>query len=155
MKRFKLRAQRSETGGQRTGISLRMSVFWSLASVLCVLTAGQAAETNSPATRAAAARAALLATPIPRSVFVLPKSRVEGVDPFFPLSTRLAAASHDSVTNRPAALVKLTVKGFSVSAASPLVTINDTTFAPGDERVVTTTEGRARVRCVEIRVQEE
>src|SRR5437899_4068581 len=105
MKRLQPRGRRSEVSRLPYALCCLVSVLW-------VLTTGWAAETNSPAAKAAASQAARLATPIPRSVFLMPKSRVEGVDPFFPLSTRLAAAGHDGATNRPAALHEPAAKGF-------------------------------------------
>jgi hypothetical protein len=76
------------------------------------------------------------------------------VDPFFPLSTRLNVVDSNS-TNKPSVLGDLVLKGFSGTAASPLVIINDRTFGVGDVKEVVTAQGRARVRCLEIRLKEE
>lgn len=131
-------------------------MLWTVFMVLpSALPAASAADTNTPAARAAAAQAAVLAAPIPQSVFIIPKSAAEGVDPFFPLSTRLTASAGNGNMNRPPPAVELVVKGFSGSASSPLVIINDRTFGVGDEKDVTGGQGRTRVRCVEIHLKEE
>src|SRR5881296_1340854 len=96
-----------------------------LSALLGAAPMGLAADSNKPAAKAATAPAdparSKPADPptapaaIPQSVFIVPKSRAEGVDPFFPLSTRLAAVDA-SATNRSAAVEELVVKGFSGSA---------------------------------------
>lgn len=87
---------------------------------------------------------------IPQSVFVIPKTRTDGVDPFFPLSKRLDASTPINPTNPPVVVGELMIKGFSGSAASPLVIINNRTFGVGDVGDVSTPQGRVRVRCLEI-----
>ena len=91
---------------------------------------------------------------LPQSVFVVPKSRLEGVDPFFPRSVRLEAVDLSDPNNKPKAVGELVIKGFSGTAAAPLIIINDSTFGVGDEKDVVTNLGRARVRCIEIRLRD-
>jgi hypothetical protein len=84
----------------------------------------------------------------PRSVFTLPVNPKEGRDPFFPNSTRVYEAA---VVGRTAGLVSLVLKGFSASPDHRIVVINNHSFAAGDEGVVITSDGRIRIRCVEIK----
>jgi hypothetical protein len=132
-----------------------------LAAVPAALLA--AAGTNppgaKPATNVVTAKAATntppAETPIPVSVFVIPRSRNEGVDPFYPLSTRFSTTPAVSTdTNRPPPRAELAIKGFSGTPANPLVIINDKTFAAKDQFEVATPQGRVRVRCLEIRPNE-
>jgi len=83
------------------------------------------------------------------SVFVLPANPKDGRDPFFPMSNRpfeAAAAANPHVAD----VTSLVVKGISGPPGHRLVIINNHTFAEGDEGDVLTTEGRMRVRCIEI-----
>ncbi len=117
--------------------------------------AASAASTNLTVAKGAATNAVLALAPIPQSTFITPKSRLDGVDPFFPFSKRLEFVESPNRTNPPTALGELVVKGFSGTVASPLVIINDHTFGVGDEGNVTTPQGRVRIRCLEIRMKNE
>ena len=102
----------------------------------------------------AAAPVAQPVTPdvVSRSVFVIPKNRNEGRDPFFPTSTRL----YESVTSKnPAAgdLTSLVLKGISGPPDHRLAIINNHTFGIGDEGDVITPHGRIHLRCVEIKAK--
>jgi len=138
-------------------------VVWTfLVSVLGSAPVAFAAATNSDTSRAGASpsksattNAAPAAAPLPQSVFVVPKSRLEGVDPFFPLSRRLDVMDVSNSTNKTFVVGELVVKGFSGTTATPLVIINDRTFGVGDEKEVVTAQGRARVRCIEIHLRDE
>ena len=116
------------------------------------LAASKSGTTNTDRSRADAVP---VFAPIPQSVFVVPKTRTEGVDPFFPLSKRLEVSTAINPTNPPAVVGELMVKGFSGSAASPLVIINNRTFGVGDVGDVSTPQGRVRVRCLEIQAKGE
>lgn len=137
------------------------------------LVAGLAAGWSAPATNAAGAKADTNATPakpgsktttntppaeapIPLSRFAMPTDG-GGKDPFFPLSERLRVvrASVTNPTSAPPVVIEFFIKGFSGTAAFPLVIINDKTFAVDDEKEIVTPQGRIRVRCVEIRLNEE
>ena len=91
--------------------------------------AAKLATTNSDKARADAVP---VFAPIPPSVFVIPKTRKDGVDPFFPLSKRLEVNKPINPTNPPVGVGELMVKGFSGSVVSPLVIINDRTVGVGD-----------------------
>ena len=114
-----------------------------------------AATTNSSAANPTAAQGPAVATavlpPPPQSVFVMPKKATEGRDPFFPNATRVYLSDTEVKPKGPvAAVVDLSLKGISGTAAEPLAIINTTTFTTGEENDVITTAGRMRVRCVEI-----
>ncbi len=133
-----------------------------LLAVLASAALAQAAATNATPPGAVATNstatlgeAASPAAPISQSVFVIPRSRAEGVDPFFPLSTRWDAMDTASSTNRPAPVEELAIRGFSGTAKSPLVIINNRTFGVGDEIEVVTEHGRVLIRCLEIRTKDE
>jgi hypothetical protein len=97
------------------------------------------AATNPPA-----------APPAPvSSVFTMPSNSQEGRDPFFPESTRPYQAA--ITASRIVMVTDLKVKGYYHDARMSLITINNHTFAVGDEADLLTTSGRVHVRCVEIR----
>jgi hypothetical protein len=86
----------------------------------------------------------------PKSIFVMPGKPEEGLDPFFPNSTRPYEAA--MVANRHSAAVgSLELRGFSGDSSQHLVIINNHTFAKGDALDVITSAGRIRVRCIEIK----
>jgi hypothetical protein len=102
----------------------------------------------------AAAPVAQPVTPevVSRSVFVLPKNRNEGRDPFFPTSTRL----YESVAskNPPVGdLSSLVLKGISGPPDHRLAIINNHTFGVGDEGDVVTPHSRIHLRCIEIKAK--
>jgi hypothetical protein len=108
------------------------------------------AKTNAPA----AASGASVEITIPKSRFA--PSTEGGKDPFFPNSARLERKIPATQTNKVVAVVpELRINGFSGNAARPLVIINNLTFGVGDEQMVTTAAGRAQVRCVEIRTEDQ
>jgi hypothetical protein len=136
------------------------AVLWSAAALAAFAgdtntSAGKPSAPPAKSSTPAATNAAPVEIPIPQSVFVIPQSRGDGVDPFFPLSTRLQPAAPSNSTNKTAAAGELVIKGFSGTPAHPLVILNDRTFGAGDENEVATAQGRARVRCIEINLKDE
>jgi hypothetical protein len=89
---------------------------------------------------------------VPPSVFVIPTTVTQGRDPFFPLSTRIAAKAQQKNTDpvKPV-IVTLTLKGISRTDTQMFALINDKTFATGEERDVQVGTGKVRVHCIEIR----
>ena len=93
-------------------------------------------------------------TNAPQSVFVMPKGRQDGVDPFFPRSNRpyfgtplpMVAPTPEPVT----VAVELRLKAISGLPEHRLALINNHTFEAGEEGEVVTTTGRMRIRCLEI-----
>lgn len=105
----------------------------------------QPQSTNTTATNA----------PLAQSVFIMPKGRPEGVDPFFPRSNRPYYGTPVPVvapTNpEPVAVaVELKLKAISGLPEHRLALINNHTFEAGEEGEVVTTTGRMRIRCLEI-----
>jgi hypothetical protein len=101
------------------------------------------------------AKASGTATPLPQSVFVMPKGPPEGVDPFFPRSKRpyqgsvlpiVVPSNPEPVT----VAVDLKLKAISGLPEHRLALINNHTFEAGEEGEVVTTTGRMRIRCLEI-----
>jgi len=125
------------------------------AAFLCLafVAHGAAKQTNATARPSITSPAMPAAFEIPRSVFVVPHSPSEGRDPFFPHTSRLSGAratETKTVTNRPPAVIELTLKGISGTRERPLAIINTTTFGMGDESDVIAGTRRVRIRCVEI-----
>lgn len=87
---------------------------------------------------------------IPQSVFVLPQSKKDGRDPFFPRSVRLDAVIPVPVPTNPPSPLDLKINGTSGNEERPLVIINNVTFGVGDTYDVVTGGRRVAVRCVEI-----
>jgi hypothetical protein len=104
----------------------------------------QPQSTNTTATNA----------PLAQSVFIMPKGKQEGVDPFFPRSNRpyfgtpvpVAPTNPEPVT----VAVELRLKAISGLPEHRLALINNHTFEAGEEGEVVTTTGRMRIRCLEI-----
>jgi hypothetical protein len=90
-----------------------------------------------------------------QSVFVMPKGRPEGVDPFFPRSNRpyfgtplpVAAPTNPEPVQ---VAVDLKLKAISGLPEHRLALINNHTFEAGEEGEIVTTTGRMRIRCLEI-----
>ena len=135
--------------------ALLAAVLLSGAVVRAATSNGPAAKTGTnAATGKATTNAAPVEIPIPASVFIIPKARGEGVDPFFP-TTRPQIANTNTSTNKSSERAELVIKGISGTLASPQVIINDRTFRVGDAQEVTTPQGRIHVRCLEIRLKDE
>lgn len=119
-----------------------------------------AASSNSPSgagTNAPAAKgtnAIPVELPIPKSHFAMP-GEGGGKDPFYPTSARFQPREHATNTNVVAAPPMVRINGFSGTPAQPLVIINNATFGIGDEMSIPTQAGRVKVRCIEIRTQDE
>jgi hypothetical protein len=94
---------------------------------------------------------------IPKSVFI--DDIKVGRDPFFPNTARrsgkprVAAIPNDGLTPSPSKNFsdQIKLKGILGSATRRLVLINNHTFAVGEQAEVKTSDGKVRVRCVEIR----
>jgi hypothetical protein len=103
----------------------------------------QPQSTNTTATNAPAAQ----------SVFIMPKGKQEGVDPFFPRSNRPYFGTPVPVVSTPepvSVAVELKLKAISGLPEHRLALVNNHTFEAGEEGEVVTTTGRMRIRCLEI-----
>jgi hypothetical protein len=93
---------------------------------------------------------------VPQSVFVMPKAKPEGVDPFFPRSngpyTRgLPMIPVPIATPAPAPIaVDLKLKAISGLPEHRLALINNHVFEAGEEGEVIANNGRMRIRCLEV-----
>lgn len=89
---------------------------------------------------------------IPKSVFTLPTGPQEGRDPFFPDSQRPYISNPAKSTVAPS-LGELTIKSILPSGNRAFAIINNHTFAPGDDGVVTLKDGRRlTIHCSDINV---
>ena len=117
-----------------------------------------AATMNSPAAApkspaASPAPAVVEAKPV-LSVFVLPHNPQEGRDPFYPKSMRPYNSVSPVITTNAAPMTivaDLKLKALSGSTDRRLALVNNHTFEAGEEAEVVTSNGRMRVRCIEIR----
>jgi len=89
-------------------------------------------------------------TSIPRSIFEIPKTAKEGRDPFFPNSARPYGTAVTR-TNPVPAVLNLALKALSGPPTHRLATINNVTFAVGEENEVLAGTTRVRVRLLEIK----
>jgi hypothetical protein len=132
---------------------MRMLAGWkgALAVLLLCMTA---ASPNTQPQSNTNSKAPATSTPVPQSVFIMPRGKHEGVDPFFPRSSRpygpvlpiVAPTTPESVT----VAVDLKLKAISGLPEHRLALINNHTFEAGEEGEVVTTTGRMRIRCLEI-----
>ena len=106
--------------------------------------------TNAPSAAKASLQEPAQEPVIPRSIFEAPKTSKEGRDPFFPNSTRLSGTVLVKTNPGPAA-VNLVLKALSGTAAQRLATINNVTFAAGEENDVIAGTSKVRVRVIEIK----
>jgi hypothetical protein len=116
--------------------------FLMCAALLCAIGLIHGAETNRLSTEVS----------FPKSVFV--SEGDIGKDPFFPNSTRLKIKTPDDQSKTPqtkqdfSRLLKLTgVTG----GAKPIATINNLTFAVGEEQEVKSEGRKVKIRVLEIR----
>lgn len=125
--------------------------------LLCTTVASPNAQpqsnTNSKAS-ASSSNAPMNEASAPQSVFVMPKGKQEGVDPFFPRSSRpYGPVMPIIIDTNPAPVtvtVELRLKAISGLPEHRLALINNHTFEAGEEGEVITTNGRMRIRCLEI-----
>lgn len=89
-----------------------------------------------------------------QSVFVMPNGPQQGVDPFFPKSRRpYGPVLPIVIDTNPAPVtvsVELKLKAISGLPEHRLALINNHTFEAGEDGEVLTTNGRMRIRCLEI-----
>jgi hypothetical protein len=86
---------------------------------------------------------------VPQSVFTIPRNPKEGRDPFYPNSDRLFNPPKPKSTS--AGAEALVLNGLSGTARGRLAMINGKTLAEGEETEVATSEGRLRIRCLQIK----
>jgi hypothetical protein len=134
-------------------------LFFRVAALLvpaALLCGGKALGAEQPAAGSPAGSAGVSnAEPaIPLSVFVMPATREEGKDPFFPRSMHpYGSAPVKASTNKEPVQVVLDLKfnGLSGTVEHRLAIINGRTFDQGEEAEVRSGAARVRVKCVEIK----
>jgi hypothetical protein len=109
--------------------------------------------TKAPSDSSPAATNTLPILPqIPQSVFIIPLTPQEGIDPFFPRSMRLFNDVVVKTNLQPAAaVVELKLNGISGTADHRLAIINNRTFETGEEGEVVSNVGRSRIICQDIK----
>src|SRR4051794_23428047 len=140
---------------------LRTYIVWGLslgAALICAeaVVPGAQQSNNPPAKPAGSTNAAPSEVTIPRSVFNMPRTAQDGRDPFFPRSIRpygpITPITSTNVEKPVVAIqVDLKLKGVSGSPDHRLAIINNHTFEVGEEAEVVASEGKIRIRCLEIR----
>ena len=126
--------------------------------LLCTTVASPNAQPQSTNAKTAASstNGAPKETPVPKSVFVMPKDKDQGVDPFFPKSHYPYTGPVVPIvipTNTPEPVrveVDLKLKAISGLPEHRLALINNHTFEAGEEGEIITNKGRMRIRCLEI-----
>jgi hypothetical protein len=123
-----------------------------LCPLLVCLALAPSLQSAPPAktSRPAVANAPIAEPPLPRSEF--DEKMPQGLDPFFPRSNRRAPVAQ-SVTPQKTAIVQsnFQLKGISGGVGRRLAIINDRTFGSHEDGEVTTSAGRIRIHCEEIR----
>src|SRR5262249_13750268 len=121
--------------------------------LLCTTVASPNAHSNTNTTASTKSPGTVSAVSVQQSVFIMPKGKQDGVDPFFPKSTRpyniftpIIASTPEPVT----VAVDLKLKAISGLPEHRLALINNHTFESGEEGEVLTDKGRIRIRCLEI-----
>ena len=144
----------------KTGILRDTSKLALLLAGICAagtLASSAVPQVNGPAPGAsrppAGSNAQSAALCIPLSVFLIPNSPSEGKDPFFPLSTRRAPAEPIKTNSQPTISFDLQLKGISGPANRRLAIVNNRTLQVGEESDVTTSTGRVRIRCLDIKTE--
>jgi hypothetical protein len=131
---------------------LRIFAGWkgTLAILLLCTTVGSPNAQPQSNTKASATTS----TNAPQSVFVLPKRKQEGVDPFFPRSIRpygpVAPIIVPTIQEPVTVAVELKLKAISGLPEHRLALINNHTFEAGEEGEVITDKGRMRILCLEV-----
>lgn len=135
-----------------------MKRWLALAGILSVsLGGGAATDRNRGAAPAGAAEPGSARDEIPRSVFEIPSSPDEGLDPFFPKSTRLFGQGPSRTDAAPAVRVTLALRGLAGVPGDRLATLTtrenpprSLILAEGETGTLNTKAGEVRVRCVQI-----
>ena len=113
--------------------------------VLGKTNAAAAAATNAIGT---ATNLGPVEVPIPAAVFDLSAKPTK--DPFFPLSLRQPVQIATNATPTFSASV-FNLKGLSGSSGHRLALINNRTVAAGEDAEITTSAGKVKIQCVEIK----
>ena len=128
---------------------MSFSRIFSISAMLCLAVSAQSAQQNGKP-----------APPPPptepvhtEAIFINPKGRTEGVDPFFPKSDRpYTVLQPITPTKQPLSVTaELKLNGISGSPEHRLAIINNRTFEIGEEGDVISGSDRVRIRCLEVK----
>ena len=138
-----------------SNFGLQIFAGWKGTLAILLLCTAVASPNAQPQSNTSSKASSTNEAPAAQSVFVMPKGKQEGVDPFFPRSSRLytgpVAPIVVSTTPEPVTVaVELKLKAISGLPEHRLALINNHTFEAGEEGEVVTTNGRMRIRCLEI-----
>jgi len=129
----------------------------SFALALCAAQTPPAAPSRSANQDSSPANAQVAALETPKSVFANPATPQDGIDPFFPRSTRhrppppTPAPKEPAKAAPPVVEVQLELKGISGTVERRLAIINNKTFETGEQAEVIANVGRIRITCKEIK----
>jgi len=132
--------------------SVLSSKTWIVCAVLCGASISYSVhpQTNTDPKKAVTNAAT---NPPPQAVFTIPRSPVEGRDPFFPKSTYIfghAPAPQPTTTTPVVTRVELKLQGISGPPNHRLPIINGRTFEVGEEAEVNTPNGKVPIKCLEV-----
>jgi hypothetical protein len=134
---------------------MKLSSFQKISvTLLGTMTFAAAVQAAGPAAKTAAAPPAQTESKPILSVFILPHGPTEGRDPFYPKSTRPYTSGAPVIVSNAAPVIasaELKLKALSGANDRRLALVNNHTFEAGEEAEVSTSAGRMRVRCIEIR----
>jgi hypothetical protein len=139
---------------------LKVILALAITSALSTLAASTAKSAGTAATVATVTTAATAGQnktapeekPVPKSTFGIPAKPQDGQDPFFPASDRLYAVKSAPVKQAPSTPgPALMCNGIAGTQDRRLAMINSKTVAEGEDVMVTTSAGRVRVHCLEIK----
>jgi len=88
---------------------------------------------------------------VAKSVFIMPRNKNEGRDPFHPASSHAWVDSQPTAgTHAPAPTVDLQLKAIGGTPDHRIATINTRNFAKGEDGEMNTTSGRIQIHIVDI-----
>jgi hypothetical protein len=108
------------------------------------------AQAEPPPATPAGTNTVAIDLPVPVAVFDLTNGPAK--DPFFPLSTRLSDVHATNAAPVAFTIASFQLKGLSGTSSQRLALINNRTLAAGEEAEVTTASGKAKIHCVQIKV---
>jgi len=132
-------------------VALESSVAFAGATNMVVATRNTSAKPTPAKSSTESAVVTSEPTPVPVSVFLIPRKAVEGKDPFFPNSSRVYGTETTVKSGgAPVIAADITLKGISGTPEQPLAILNTTTCTTGETAEIITKTSRVKVQCLEI-----
>lgn len=132
---------------------LGLGSFAAQAGATNMVVATRNMATKTAPVKSASEAAAVLPdpSPVPQSVFVVPRKVAEGKDPFFPNSSRVYGVDATAKPGtKPQVVADIVLRGISGTAEEPLAIINTTTCTTGETAEIITKNSRLKIQCLEI-----